>query len=443
MITKLRITNFKCLRDTGPLDIRPLTLLVGPNSSGKSSLLQMLLMLRQTVDSTDFRNALATNDGWIQMGTYPEFVFKARSTATLGVEMTFQPAARAEGTSGGKPPELHLKATFSYNHKSTQIEFGESDIRLNGKRQRVFRDPKTAGYRGIITTVEKGKRKVKSSKNVMPWKFYGFAPWGKDVFEKTGIARALPALTGLIVGLGLIVEVEFRDMFYLGPLRELPRRFYVAGGQAPKDVGTRGERAADVFWFSHWAEEKRMWRVKEEVKKWFRSFGIAKDVRLDRVSRRQNHYRILITDPATRVETSFADIGFGASQTLPVIIESFFAPPGSIILIEQPEIHLHPRAQSILGDLFIEAAADGNRTFLVETHSEHILARIRRRIAEGGIKRENVAIYYFQPTAEGTKIQEVTLNKQGQYVSFPDGFFEEDVAEAFAHLAAMRRRRKK
>ncbi len=76
MLTRIRIKNFKCLKDTGDLEIRPLTFLVGPNSSGKSSLLQMLLMLRQTVDSTDIFNPLVLNNSLIRMSSYSEFVYK-------------------------------------------------------------------------------------------------------------------------------------------------------------------------------------------------------------------------------------------------------------------------------------------------------------------------------------------------------------------------------
>ena len=158
-------------------------------------------------------------------------------------------------------------------------------------------------------------------------------------------------------------------------------------------------------------------------------------MRLDRI--RENYYSLIITDPATAVQTNLADIGFGASQTLPIIIESFYAPAGSTLLIEQPEIHLHPKAQAVLGDLFIDAARDGRRSFIVETHSEHLLARVRRRIAEKAISKDQVAIYYFNPTPEGTAISQVTLNDLGQYESFPDGFFEEDVKEAFEHIKAI------
>jgi len=149
---------------------------------------------------------------------------------------------------------------------------------------------------------------------------------------------------------------------------------------------------------------------------------------------------IYVIDSATKMRVNLADIGFGASQTLPIIIQSFYSARGSVLLIEQPEIHLHPRAQSILGDLFIDAILNSRRTLVVETHSEHILARVRRRIAEKKLTKEDIAIYYFNPTTKGTDIMEVTINDNGQYENFPEGFFEEDLVEAFEHLKAINRK---
>lgn len=440
MFAKLRIKNFKCLQDTGDLDIRPLTILVGPNSSGKSSLLQMLLMLRQTVDSTDISNPLATNDGWVQMGAYPEFIYRREYRRELEVNFELIGFIQRRITRKGRarrPKKLFLKAVFCYNRKTTQIELKEKETSLDDNlNERVVRDQKRKKYSAVLSYLEKGKPKEWRRDNVTPIKFYDFGLSLKRREKPENVERFF-SIQELFSGLGNIIETEFRKLFYLGPLRGIPRRFYGTSGQAPQDVGTAGERAVDVLWFCHRSESKRIRKVEEEARKWLRKLDIASDIRLDRISR-GNYYRVVIIDPATRVETSLADIGFGSSQVLPVIIESFYTPPGSVILMEQPEIHLHPKAQSILGDLFIEAAADANRTFIVETHSEHVLARIRRRIAEGKIDREKIAIYYFEPTPEGTHIHEVTLNRQGQYESFPEGFFEEDVVEAFEHLKAIK-----
>lgn len=438
MLTKLRIKNFKCLQDTGDLEIRPLTLLVGPNSSGKSSLLQMLLMLRQTVDSTDIDNPLAANNGWVQMGAYPEFIYKGDPKRDLEVILEFTEPLRKikRKEHSEKPKKLYLKAVFCYNRKTTQIELKEREISLDNEAcERVVRQ-KGKKYSAVLSYLEKEEQKEWCRDDVRPIKFYDFGLTLKRGEKPQDITKTLPP-ANLFRRPAFIMEREFRNLFYLGPLREFPKRFYVTSGQAPQDVGTRGERAVDVLWFSHRSGSKRIRKIEEEARSWLKMINIANDIKLDRVGR-GNYYRVIIIDPATGVETNLADIGFGASQTLPIIIESFYAPPGSVILIEQPEIHLHPKAQSILGDLFIKAADEGNRTFIIETHSEHILARVRRRIAEKRIRKENIAIYYFEPTSDGTRIHEVTLNEQGQYESFPEGFFEEDVVEAFEHLKAIK-----
>lgn len=440
MLTKLRIKNFKCLQDTGDLDIRPLTFLVGPNSSGKSSVLQMLLMLRQTVDSTDIENPLAANDGWVQMGAYPEFIYKGeyRRPLEVSLELTqFVPAILKGKPIGREPSKLTLRAVFSYNRKTTRIHLQERDIALDGiLRQHLVRDQTGKRYAAAFTYLEEGKTKEVAGENVTPIKFYGLSIAAPGRGRRKHLGDPLTPLR-LFSFHEHVIESEFRRMFYLGPLREFPRRFYVTSGQAPQDVGTRGERAVDVLWFSHRSETKALRGIEDAVRRWMNEFGIALDVRLKRLGR-GNYYRVVITDPATGFEPNLADIGFGASQTLPIIIESFYVPAGSVILIEQPEIHLHPKAQSTLGDLFIEAARDGNRAFIIETHSEHILARVRRRIAEGKIEKEKVAIYYFEPTSEGTHIQEVTVNENGQYERFPEGFFEEDFFEALEHLKAIK-----
>jgi predicted ATPase len=164
--------------------------------------------------------------------------------------------------------------------------------------------------------------------------------------------------------------------------------------------------------------------------------NIGAEIKLDRLSR-GNFYRAMVVDAQTGRETNLTDVGFGASQALPIIVESYYARPNSVILVEQPEIHLHPKAQSVMGDMFLDAAGKKDRKFIVETHSEYLLARIRRRIAEGAFDPDDVAIYYFKPTAKGTEIIPIALNRVGQYEKIPEGFFDEGMREALEHANAI------
>lgn len=433
MLIKLRIKNFKCLKDTGDLEIRPLTFLVGPNSSGKSSLLQMLLMLRQTVDSTDFNNPLAPNNGLVNIGSYPDFIYKNDTSRELEVDLEFCNYPK-------RNEKIFLNSTFYYNPTTTQIELKESKINYNNEYiSKIFRHQKEEKkYFGTFTIIKKGKEEGRKwdSKNIKPIKFYNYLIRLDKEKGQKDIDKKIPP-EDFFRRASFLIEVELRFfLFYLGPLRIFPRRFSGPSGQEPQDVGVRGERAIDVLWYLNRSKEKEEKEVSLQVKKWVKEFGFADKMELSRIGK-SNIYRVLITDPAMKIEVNLVDIGFGATQVIPVIIESFYARDDSLILIEQPEIHLHPKAQSILGDLFIAASNNGKRHFIIETHSEHLLNRVRRRIAEGKIKKEDVVIYYFENTSDGTSIQEVKLNKKGQYFKFPKGFFEEDFREAFEHLKAL------
>ena len=120
-------------------------------------------------------------------------------------------------------------------------------------------------------------------------------------------------------------------------------------------------------------------------------------------------FYVNLTNPFTKVPVNLADAGFGGSQVIPIIVEGFFAQEDSLILLEQPEIHLHPRAQGVLGDLLVDIANEGRR-LIVATHSEHMLGRIQTNIAEGSISKDDVAVYYFQPGETGTRVRELALN---------------------------------
>ena len=129
---------------------------------------------------------------------------------------------------------------------------------------------------------------------------------------------------------------------------------------------------------------------------------------------------------------NIADVGFGASQVLPVIVEGFYSSPGCTFLVEQPEIHLHPKAQATLGDLLV-GLSKHDRQVIVETHSEHLINRVQLRIADETIDRSDVAIYYFEATEQGTRIREVGLTEYGQYLTetLPEDFFDEGFVESY------------
>lgn len=439
-----------CFQDTGDVEIRPLTFLVGPNSSGKSSLMHLLLMLRQTVESIERPNAIVANGGWIRCGAYPEYVFNRETDREI--EFTVQFSQRRDKSLTGV---LELRATLGYDPKTTEVRIQSMlvhhdlervpDTRETSKkltkhsfRQKISYSKKT----NLYNLSAKIATDVFRANNVRPIKFYSYdLPLPKTLPNKF-TTRHIARLT-TVQQLARIVELNFQRIDYLGPLREPPKPVYISSGRSPQSVGIRGENAIDALWYS-----KRLGKTKHSndllktTRGWIRKFGFGQNIRLIR-DKTATSFHVQIKDQYLGTELNISNMGFGASQTLPIIIQCFYAPPDSTLIIEQPEIHLHPAAQATLGDLFIDAARNAGTNFVIETHSEHLLARIRRRIAESKLDWKDVAIYYFDPTTEGTKISPIKINEHGQLEDFPTGFFEEGLNEAFAHLKAIKPKSKR
>ena len=148
------------------------------------------------------------------------------------------------------------------------------------------------------------------------------------------------------------------------------------------------------------------------------------DESLQELRKDSKRYEVLLKDYYTGTWVTIANVGFGASQLLPIIVECFNS-NSTTILIEQPEIHLHPKAQALMGDLLVDSVKNIKRSIIVETHSDLIISRVCTCIAKGDIKPENVAIYYFDPSKDGTIISKIEINEDGQIRDFPEGFFEE------------------
>lgn len=428
-IENWHVKNFKSLNDSGKITIKPITFLVGPNSSGKTSILQSILMLRQTVESKDPKSALILQDH-IDLGSFKDVVWKHDLKNIISIN-------------------------FSNSNNNYELEFAfkPRDEKIYLKRYRVFGryDDGHEGFNYDLEVNERGKGKYymnvidhpffKGKKiKVDFYKFYKSHPDSllqttflspdsklpKDV-KKTHIhlTRMLAEANfmNFLYKMSYELESTFGKIFHVGPLRQEPKRVYTASGAYPSEVGKSGE----------WVVEKLV-SIKdsqEKVKKWFNDFEIASNFEVRELKKGSKRYELIIKEFYTGEWVNLVDVGFGASQILPIIVEGFIS-KDSLILIEQPEIHLHPKAQATMGDLLIDISKNQNNKIIIETHSDLVISRICTRIAKGDFKSSDVAIYYLNPTENGAEIIDVTINDKGQYENFPDGFFEERYEEAMA-----------
>lgn len=144
-----------------------------------------------------------------------------------------------------------------------------------------------------------------------------------------------------------------------------------------------------------------------------------------------------------KLGVALPDVGFGVSQVLPIIVECLRAKPGETIILEQPEIHLHPKVQVTLADFLIARAADGVRV-IIETHSDHLIKRLGRRIAEDSVPEidEMISIYFIDEGLYGANCERIEINDFGEVVNWPVGFFDEN-EDLFWTRASLRRRTSK
>lgn len=437
----IRIKNFKGFEDTGYLELRPITILIGPNSSGKSSLIQPLLMLKQTVDSRDVTSPLVVNGSYVKLSSYESFIHHHDVKKKLEIDISMPGRRRLIFSRNLKEREYsrnqRIVASFIFNKSKKRIELDASTLSLDGTEVAVVREKlkKTIRYsvkstlnKEFMITPDKIEPVTITIPRVIPYKFYSY-------FSKTlssrGLRRVETDLRRIEYDMRSNVEDFLNSLNYIGPLRETPKSFYVSGGELRKDVGIKGEYATDVLWTQSQGTSRSK-NLLKKVNYWINKFGLGKEVKLKTVGRHSGFFQVIIKNLMSEIDATISDVGFGVSQVLPLIIEGFYSAIGSTLLIEQPEIHLHPKVQSDLGDLLIELAKD-KKTMIIETHSEHLLSRLTRRIVEGTIVNDDVAIYFFSLSNTGTKIERIRINELGQYENWPDGFFDETYTEALIH----------
>ncbi len=218
------------------------------------------------------------------------------------------------------------------------------------------------------------------------------------------------------------------EMVCIGPMRDYPERFYIFSGNSTKQVGRSGTSTSDLLF----RDPQLLQQVNDRIKEFEIGYQIKVISFQDQGSDAESDvYAIRLIDDQLEVDVSLLDVGFGVSQILPVIVQSMSS-SDQTILLEQPEVHVHPRLQTKLGDLLIYSAQQLRNKFIVETHSEHLMLRLQRRIREGRLDKDDVSVIYVDPDKEGAKCIQLRLNSKGKFIDkWPHGFFDEDIEEIF------------
>ncbi len=364
-LTSLTIHNFKAFVDCA-IQLAPLTIFIGENSAGKSSLLQVLLLMKQTQESPQSKGVLNINSHYVQFQQIREIIFgMPKEEATFGFEFGF----------------ADFKMGFGFKVPSRQHGVSLHELYFNEQKLSV------PDATSLVETL------IKIS---TPAKFYS-----SPFFH------------------------FFKTLNYVRPIRPAPQRYYRLSGVEPQWIGTEAEDLADYLEANP--------AVKKQVRDWFvKSAKLAKNVKFKSMPKR-GLMEITFIEPHTGLEIDLSRLGFGYSQMLPLVVATFSEM--RTLIFEAPEIHLNSNLHGLLTDLFIEGANNGKQ-ILVETHSEHVIYRIQRRVAEGKIAPQDVAIYYISRGKDGSTAKRLTITPEGEIPDWPDGFFDARMKDVFARVLA-------
>lgn len=439
MLTHLRLENFKSWEDTGRIPLKPITGFFGPNSSGKTSLFQALLLLKQTEESPDRRIVFHFGDErtLVDLGDFESVVHMHERERSLKFSLGWEAKRQflipdvyvkgtvAEGDEIGFEVETKQKKSQSANSVVLENMVYRIANRIFGMRLL----PDQEGYDLFACGLNFNISRQIDETYLLPSKFYHFPYWAKEHFQGDDF------LFDLEYGISLL----FRDLYYLGPLRVFPHRTYVWSGARPFDVGPAGENAIDAIlssrelYFERLPESRQL-TLQEYVAAWLQRLGLVHDFRVESIAEGTRLFEVKVRKTASSPEVSLTDVGFGISQVLPVLVQCLYVPEGSTVVLEQPDIHLHPSVQADLADVFIDAWEQKKVQVLFESHSEHLLRRLQRRIAEGEIQQEIVRLYFCSTDDDGaSNLSELELDKFGNISNWPKDFF----GDQFGEMAAM------
>lgn len=472
MIDSLALRSFKAFKDTGKIALKPLTILAGANSSGKSSILQSLLLLKQTLEATRTDGTeLVLSGPYLQFSSLSEIAFgkPAPGQARIAYEFSLTTPIPASAVSRYIPEleidrrrkvlDLQSELKFEFRHR----QYTQADEETTA----VDRFALTNSVQGVsgpefeYRWSPRGRRwRVSTSGSGvdLPARFEGrklvgvagraFLP--DAVLVDPSEEEILPPearLNPIFINPIRALESTLRNgTAYLGPLREEPHRAYLHSGESLPEIGAKGEYAAQVLWLERDSEVQyrpragnraRSLSLLGAVNAAFKDLGMAHKMEVD--SWQSILYQVTTGIGRGRA-VSIADVGFGVSQLLPVLLLGLRADYESMLLFEQPEIHLHPRVQANLADFFLGAAELNGGCIVVETHSDHFINRIRRRIAEDKTDTlrdlVNVLFVRASPSHMGSTLERLDIDEFGVIQNWPADFLPEASDEAGAILRA-------
>lgn len=432
MITNICLRNFRGFEDEISVRIRPITILIGRNSAGKSSLIKFLQMLRQTLESQS-EEFFVTDGTYVQLGSWQHqknsrcqkrvFEFsinvETKDVPAADIQQLWEQSSRRSLVTE-TPEHVRLSLVLEKRHITRVLPVTLFNI---GGKVPYFKQFKS-GKHDIVGSTDQHIIFKKTTTNIANTSFLRFSRRTdslSDLIESVAAEQFLNRL-----------RTEFTSLRHLSPVREESLINVQVGNPPPGNVGDRGEFAIPhlVRIFSDDSQQsnadfisKFASQVTEVNEISFRSQVASLSTQVRAINKR------------TQAKSFLADFGFGVSQCLPIFIQSVMHSPHQLLLVEQPEAQLHPTAQLELGSFFAALWKERKVPSVIETHSANLLLRLRRLVKEGQISADEITVAYFtveeRPEGNVVTVNNLDIQPDGALEKgLPMEFFGADVIEA-------------
>lgn len=401
-VKSISFANYKAFYEKQTMQLKPITILIGKNSSGKSSIAKLFTLIENSLLGDIDEPLLLKNNGVELGGDFDNLFFgNDPSGFPLNFNIVFENNVEIQ-VGLLKKVDVYGLDIIQWIYKDDKQQFEFKDNRYFDT---INENSYDCEFKGFMLT-----------------KFME-----KNIIDDS-IKFKLDELDQLKI-----------DVDYIGPFRILPDRYFYLTGQTQfRDTGVKGENAYAMLGIS---KSKKDDKLHKNVGKWYEEHFDGWELIVDDRTKKPL-IQILLSKNDNNI--NIMDVGQGMSQALPLIVRANVTNrPGSMIVLEQPELHLHPAAHGDLAELFAKSAKENNQTFIIETHSENMLLRLRKLIVENdfAFTKDDLVIYWLEDAElKGKELREITVDEEGVLSDWPEGVFNESMKEILEMQKAINRK---
>lgn len=461
-LLKINLKNFRCFKDA-QLDLAPITILTGANSTGKSTILYALLSALQSKGSRRYPFGFEPNGEFCTLGSYKQVVAQQilKSNITIGLDFVW-------GLGQNEEESFSFNSEFFYVPRNDEIRVKSTEINAVDDSFFIRKNPGSKGYIAEYNSTRKSNKKdilnfesmvnflesieknieeeLKSRKNEKKRSISTSEKMRKQ-FEENHFEYSAADLNKMFRLLNAhfryrkmstnfyqLIEAFKNSFIYVAPSRVYPARIFHTKSSEVSRLEPRGENLASLIY--GWQKSKND-KIKELID-YGSAIKVFSDIKTQRLP--DGLLQLLIKSSKASPSSSLQDVGFGVSQILPILCAEVLLGKDGTLAASQPELHLHPSAQSELAVHFATGHKERNNWYIIETHSEYMINRFKFLVANGDIEPDKIHIYHMTPSGNTIKPKLIKITEDGRLKGAPKDYFETYHADVFRTLMAEKKR---